>query len=117
MKELSTAALERLQHLKRVRTEFRPRSLRGKSEPHRKVVTEKERHGVGTVRGRWPPIPQWWDVEPSPTDAAREAELIEPMGTVLLDARSEHLRFPRGGWQLIAIEQLEHGFEPIRTFG
>ncbi len=44
-----------------------------------------------------------------PADLAAEAETVQPLRFVAVDARRENLRFPSGGSHLAALQLTEHG--------
>src|SRR5262245_45079649 len=53
----------------------------------------------------------------TPSNAAGEAELVEPLRRVVLDAKREHVRLPGGGGQFIAIQRIQDRLDSCRTLG
>ena len=51
--------------------------------------------------------------QPAPHDLAREAQLIEPLRIVAVQARRQDLALPRAGGGLEALQLLEHAAEPV----
>src|SRR2546426_12194296 len=66
---------------------------------------------------RRPPRSTLFPYPPLSRSLAREAEPAEPQRIVLPEPRGEDVRLPGARRQLEAVEQLQHGREPLRPLG
>src|SRR5207302_4111441 len=93
----------------------------GQRPPDRPPLPSKQRDGR-RANGTGLSVPRSAFRVPSyaespPRDLPREAEPVEPQRVVLPHPGGQDVGLPRARRQLEAVQQLEHGGEPLRPFG
>ena len=82
--------------------------------PQRPVLARDQRDGRGAHRRR---ADGFRGREPRPQRAARQAQAVEPVRIVFIEARGEHVALPGRGRNFVALELRDDGGEAFDALG